>query len=90
VNVVLSPRGELELTVDGEPVRPEERGEDVVEKGDRSFAVWERGRMVRLVTGGVFRQRRLILRFPKPGVQVYAFSYSTACAAPAPPHPENR
>lgn len=90
VNAVLFPGGELELTVDGAPVRPEERGEDVVEKDGRTFAVWERGRMVRLVAGGVFRQRRLTLRFPEPGVRVYAFSYSTACVAPAPPHPENR
>lgn len=80
VNVVLSPEGELELEVDGAPVRPEERGEDVVEKDGRTFAVWERGRMVRLVAGGLFLQRRLTLRFPEPGVRVYAFSFSTACS----------
>lgn len=90
VNVVLAPGGELELMVDGAPVRPEERGEDVTERAGRTFAVWERGRMVRLVAGGLFRQRRLTLRFPEPGVRVYAFSFSTACAVPAPPHPENR
>ena len=90
VNVVLSPGGEVELEVDGAPVRPEERGEDVVEKDGRTFAIWARGRMVRLVAGGVFRQRRLTLRFPEPGVRVYAFSYSTACSEPAPPRPENR
>ena len=90
VNVVLSPGGELELEVDGAPVRPEERGEDVVEKDGRTFALWERGRMVRLVAGGLFRQRRLAVRFLEPGVRVYAFSFSTACSAPAPPHPESR
>jgi hypothetical protein len=89
VNVVLAPGGELELEVDGAPVRPEERGEDVTERDGRTVVVWERGRMVRLVGGGVFRRRRLTLRFPEPGVRVYAFSFSTACA-PAPPHPENR
>ena len=61
------------------PVRPEERGEDLIEREDRTVAVWERGRMVRLVSGGIFRRRRLTLRFPAAGVRVYAFSFTTSC-----------
>jgi thiol-disulfide isomerase/thioredoxin len=82
VNVVLAPGGELDLEVDGAPVRPEERGEDVIERDGRTVAVWETGRMVRLVGGGIFRRRRLTLRFPQAGVRVYAFSFTSACELP--------
>ena len=37
------------------------------------------GRMVRLVGGGIFRRRRLTLRFPHAGVRIYAFSFTTSC-----------
>jgi thiol-disulfide isomerase/thioredoxin len=83
VNAVLAPGGALDLEVDGAPVRPEERGEDVIERDGRTVAVWATGRMVRLVGGGTFRRRRLTLRFPQAGVQVYAFSFTTSCAAPS-------
>ncbi|HYU31527.1 MAG TPA: redoxin domain-containing protein [Thermoanaerobaculia bacterium] len=79
VNAVLAPGGELDLEVDGAPVRPDERGEDLAERGYRTVAVWEHGRMVRLVAGGTFRRRRLTLRFPQAGVRVYAFSFTTVC-----------
>ena len=49
VNLVLEPAGELEIEVDGAPVPAAERGADVVERDGRTFAVWERARMVRLV-----------------------------------------
>jgi thiol-disulfide isomerase/thioredoxin len=77
VNLVLAPAGELEIEVDGGPVAPEERGADVVEREGRTYAVWERGRMVRLIDSAVFRRRRLALRFPKPGARAYAFSFGT-------------
>ena len=82
VNLVLEPAGELEIQEDGSPVAAGERGADVVERDGRTFAVWERGRMVRLVDSPVFRRRHLVLRFPRPGVRAYAFSFST-CAVPA-------
>jgi thiol-disulfide isomerase/thioredoxin len=82
VNAVLEPAGELELAVDGAPVAPAERGEDVIERDGRTVAVWERGRMVRLVGGGVFRSRRLTLRFLSSGTRLYAFSFTSACVAP--------
>jgi hypothetical protein len=72
-NAVLEPGGEL----------AEERGEDVIERDGRTVVVWEIGRMVRLVGGGTFRRRRLTLRFPQPGVRVYAFSFTTSCAGPS-------
>ena len=84
VNAVLAPGGELDLEVDGAPVRPEERGDDLIERDGRTVAVWERGRMVRLVGGGIFRHRRLTLRFPQAGVRVYAFSFTTSCRESTP------
>jgi thiol-disulfide isomerase/thioredoxin len=85
VNLVLAPEGELEIEVDGAPVPPEERGADVVEREGRTFAVWERARMVRLIDSDVFRQRRLALRFPRVGTRAYAFSFATCLAAPPRP-----
>ncbi|HSS77964.1 MAG TPA: redoxin domain-containing protein [Thermoanaerobaculia bacterium] len=81
VNLVLEPEGELEIEMDGEPVPLMERGADVVERDGRTFAVWERARMVRLVSSAVFRRRHLVLRFSQPGVRAYAFSFST-CEVP--------
>jgi thiol-disulfide isomerase/thioredoxin len=81
VNLVLEPGGELEIEMDGGPVPPEDRGADVVERDGRTFAVWERGRMVRLIGSQRFRRRHLVLRFPRPGTRAYAFSFST-CAVP--------
>jgi thiol-disulfide isomerase/thioredoxin len=81
VNLVLAPDGELEVEVDGRPVAAEERGADVVEREGRTFAVWERARMVRLVDSAVFRRRTLALRFPRAGTRAYAFSFAT-CAVP--------
>jgi thiol-disulfide isomerase/thioredoxin len=82
VNLVLEPAGELEIEVDGGPVAAGERGADVVERDGRTFAVWDRPRMVRLVDSEVFRRRRLTLRFLSPGVRAYAFSFSTCARLP--------
>ncbi|HEX3553704.1 MAG TPA: redoxin domain-containing protein [Thermoanaerobaculia bacterium] len=85
VNLVLEPTlepaGELEIEVDGAPVAAAERGVDVVARAGRTFALWERPRMVRLLDSPVFRRRHLVLRFAQPGVRAYAFSFST-CAIP--------
>lgn len=86
VNLVLEPAGELEIEMDGGPVPAGERGADVVERDGRTFAVWERGRMVRLIDSPEFRRRRLALRFPGVGVRAYAFSFAT-CLAPPPDTP---
>jgi thiol-disulfide isomerase/thioredoxin len=85
VNLVLAPEGELEIEVDGAPVAPEERGADVIERDGRTFAVWERARMVRLIDSDVFRRRSLALRFPREGTRAYAFSFATCLAVPPPP-----
>lgn len=82
VNAVLEPAGELEIEVDGGPVAPEERGADIVERDGRTFAVWERSRMVRLIDSHRFRSRHLVLRFPAPGVRAYTLSFAT-CVLPA-------
>lgn len=79
VNLVLEAEGELEIEMDGGPVPEGERGADVIERDGRTFAVWERSRMVRLIDSPRFRRRHLVLRFLKAGVRAYAFSFST-CA----------
>jgi thiol-disulfide isomerase/thioredoxin len=87
VNAVLQPAGpsenELEIEADGAPVPAAERGADVVERDGRTFAAWDRGRMVRLIGGGEFRRRRLTLRFSIPGTRLYAFSFTSCVTAPA-------
>lgn len=83
VNLVLEPAGELEIEMDGAPVPAGERGADVVERKGRTFAFWERGRMVRLIDSPEFRRRRLVLRFLEPGVRAYAFSFATCVAGGA-------
>jgi len=65
--------------VDGAPVPEAERGADLKERNGRTVAVWERGRMVRLIGGGAFRHRRLTLRFESAGIRLYAFSFTSAC-----------
>jgi thiol-disulfide isomerase/thioredoxin len=86
VNLVLEPAGEAEIEADGAPVAADERGQDVVERGGRTFAVWERPRLVCLIDSTRFRRRHLVLRFPQPGVKAYAFSFST-CVRPEPSLP---
>jgi thiol-disulfide isomerase/thioredoxin len=82
VNAVLEPGGEIEIAADGGPVEEAERGADVVERDGRTVAVWDRGRMVRLIGGGTFRRRRLTLRFLSPGIRIYAFSFTSCVQAP--------
>ncbi len=85
VNLVLAPAGELEIEMDGGPVAAEERGADVIERDGRTFAVWERARMVRLIDSEVFRRRRLVLRFPRVETRAYAFSFATCTVPPDTP-----
>lgn len=87
VHLVAGNAGEAEVEVDGGPVPAGERGEDVFEAEGGTRARWERGRKVRLVgggegDGGVFRRRRLRLRFAAPGTRIYALSF-TSCVRPA-------
>lgn len=84
VNLVVSPRGEAEIRVDGGPVVPEERGADVVERDGRTFAVWDRPRMVLLIGPAEFHRRSVVLRFLTPGTRAYTFSFTTCVQGPAP------
>jgi thiol-disulfide isomerase/thioredoxin len=78
------PAGEMEITVDGGPVPPEERGKDVIERGGRTFAVWERPRMLWLIDSAEFRRRYLRLSFLVPGTRAYAFTFTTCVQGPVP------
>jgi len=88
VNLVVGaagePAGEMGITVDGRPVPPEERGKDVVERGGRTFAVWERPRMLWLIDSAEFRRRNLRLSFLVPGTRAYAFTFTTCVQGPQP------
>lgn len=70
--------GELEVEVDGAPVPPELRGEDLAERGGRTVAAWDRPRMLRLLAGPRFGRRHLLVR-AAPGVRLYTFTFTTAC-----------
>ena len=48
------------------------------------LSLWFIYSMVRLVGGGVFRSRRLTLRFRSSGIRLYAFSFTSACVTPSP------
>jgi thiol-disulfide isomerase/thioredoxin len=79
--------GEVEVELDGRPVPPEERGGDVIERGDRgdrTLAVWERPRMVSLLASSEFRRRHLRLTFRTPGTRAYTFSFTTCVQGPSP------
>jgi hypothetical protein len=89
VNLVVGDRsgGELEIEVDGRPVSPEERGDDVMETAEcdgRTLAVWERPRMVSLIDSSEFRRRRVRLIFRTPGTRAYTFSFTSCVQGPAP------
>jgi thiol-disulfide isomerase/thioredoxin len=84
VNLVASPAGELEVEVDGQPVIPEERGADLIERDGRTWAVWDRPKMVSLVGPADFRRRQVRLRFLSPGIRAYTFSYTTCVQLPDP------
>ncbi len=78
VHQVLDPAGEAEVLLDGRPVPESARGADLHPVGEGTRAVWERGRMVRLVSGAEPGKHRLVVRFGRPGLRAYAFSFG-AC-----------
>ncbi|HEX5758128.1 MAG TPA: redoxin domain-containing protein [Thermoanaerobaculia bacterium] len=82
VQAVAAPAGELEVEMDGAPVPAAWRGADVVERGGRTVAVWERPGLVGLLAGAPFARRRLLVRALGPGVRLYTFTF-TSCVAPA-------
>lgn len=84
VNLVVSPAGELEIEVDGRPVLPEERGADLIERDGRTYAIWDRPKMIALVGPSVFRRRQVRLRFPVAGTRAYSFSFTTCVQGPEP------
>jgi len=85
IHLVAAPEGELEVELDGGPVPGPLRGADVAERAERAgrtFATWERPRMVRLVEGPDFARRHILLRFPRPGTRAYAVSFTSCLHLP--------
>jgi thiol-disulfide isomerase/thioredoxin len=82
VHLVVAPAGELEIELDGGPVPAHLRGADVMEREGRTFAVWERARMVRLIEAPDFARRHLLFRFPLPSVRAYAVSFTSCLRLP--------
>ncbi len=85
VQAVVGPAGELEIELDGAPVPPALRGEDVVERAGRTVAVWERPGMIRLVVAAPFARRRLLVRAPAAGVRLYTFTFTSCVTEETPP-----
>lgn len=73
--------GELEIGLDGKPVPPELRGSDLVEREGKTFAVWERPRMVRLLDSPQVMPYRLTLRVPTAEARIYSFTFTSCTRA---------
>jgi len=85
VNAVWKPAGdapvEVEALLDGKPVPPGRRGEDLVERGGRTFFTVDVGRMYRIIKGA-YGAGELRLLPQQRGVAIYAYTFGTACVTP--------
>lgn len=66
----------MEVLLDGEPVPPALRGEDVQEQNGVTFVRLGRTRLYRLVGGNLFGRHLLELE-PQAGVRIYSFTFGT-------------
>ncbi|HEV2489638.1 MAG TPA: redoxin family protein [Candidatus Acidoferrales bacterium] len=89
VNLVMAPDGEpqeVELLHTGEPLSDGELGEDAVrDKDGRTIVRVDSPRMYNLVQNPGMKQRLLQLVARKPGLECYAFTFTTCTAQDDPP-----
>lgn len=89
VNLVMAPDGdpqEIELLHTGEPLREGELGEDAAQdKEGRTIVRVDSPRMYNLVRNPGMKQRLLQLVARKPGLECYAFTFTTCTAQDDPP-----
>jgi thiol-disulfide isomerase/thioredoxin len=86
VNLVLHPGTAADgaivaIDLDGGPVPPHLRGEDVVARGDDTAVVIDGPRMYRLIAGESFEEHELRLRALTPGIRAYAFTFVSCVKA---------
>lgn len=88
-NLVMAPDGEpqeLELLHGGEPLRDDELGEDATRSKDgRSIVRVDSPRMYNLLRNPGMKQRLLQLVTHQPGLECYAFTFTTCTAQDDPP-----
>ena len=86
VNAVIEPRVrepfEVQLTMDGRPLRPEEAGADVTFQDGRSFVVVDEPRMYQLVELSVFADHELKLSAKSEGFALFAFTFGAYLEGP--------
>ena len=79
VNVVVNPRGDLpfqvNVTIDGLPLTPEQAGQDIDFAGGRSFFTVTEGRMYGVVSLPVFSSHELRLSSNSDDFAVFAFTF---------------
>lgn len=69
--------GRVEIFMDGKPLNPEAKGDDVTLEAGSAVAHIKEGRLYNLIsTGGEYRERLVELRFLDSGIKAFAFSFS--------------
>ena len=86
VNLVLAPPVEGAVTVnlllDGEPLPPNMRGEDVALLEGQSVIMVDAARLYRLLSHAGFESHRLSLSVSQPGLRAYAFTFVGCIVSP--------
>ena len=81
VNAVINPRGDhpfqVVVTMDGNPLTPEQAGQDIEFAGGRSFFTVEEGRMYRIVAQPHFSSHELKLSSNSDDFALFAFTFGT-------------
>jgi len=82
-NLVIHPLAEsgfrVEVTQDGKPVAPEDRGSDIEEADGKTFITVGQARMYRITKNKGFGRHVLRLMAATPSFGVYAFTFTTSC-----------
>ena len=86
VNAVIDPEGgdpfEVQVTIDGRPLLPEEAGTDLVIEGGRSFFRVDEARMYEVVALPEFSNHELTLSSNSPDFSFFAFTFGAYTEGP--------
>ena len=79
VNAVINPEGgppfDVQITIDGRPLTPEEAGVDLIVEDGRSFIRVDEPRMYRIVALPEFESHELKLSADSPDFALFAFTF---------------
>jgi hypothetical protein len=86
VNAVVDPEGnqsfEVQVTIDGRPLLPEEAGADLMVDDGRSYFTVDRGRMYEVVALPEFGVHELVLSSNSPDFALFAFTFGAYSEGP--------